>query len=147
MTTANTAAAITAPYADGQTWTRNDADGETVQLLDEIDASDADIVAYSEPDADWKVATFADGSMVLLTESWWAVLVADGMDGNGDRRWTELNPAAVVTNDDIAALSTEAAAAGDEAQVALCTAALIGDTDARRECARVIADAAAQAAE
>lgn len=44
----------------------------------------------------------------------------------------------------IRALRTEAGAAGDSAQAAICTRALDGDADARRECARVIADAAAQ---
>jgi hypothetical protein len=48
----------------------------------------------------------------------------------------------MVTNTQIEALSTEAANAGDLAQVALCTAALAGDADARAECERVIAAAA-----
>ena len=45
----------------------------------------------------------------------------------------------------IRALRSEAGVAGDLAQVAICDRALAGDADARRECARVIADAAAQA--
>ena len=42
----------------------------------------------------------------------------------------------------VAALQDEANEAGDFAQAALCTSALDGDTEARAECARVIADAA-----
>ena len=61
-----------------------------------------------------------------------------------DGEW-EIEPDDGYADADIQALSDEAAAAGDEAQVALCAAALDGDTDARRECARVIAEAAAQA--
>jgi hypothetical protein len=52
----------------------------------------------------------------------------------------------VTTAAQIETLRAEAAAAGDEAQVDVCTAALEGDADARRECARVIAEADAQAA-
>lgn len=52
---------------------------------------------------------------------------------------------ATITDDQIAALSTEAAQAGDLAQVDICQAALEGDETARAKCARVIADAAAQA--
>lgn len=44
----------------------------------------------------------------------------------------------------IEALSTEAASAGDMAQVAICDRALAGDAEAVAECARVIADATAQ---
>ncbi len=61
-----------------------------------------------------------------------------------DIRVTEIAPA--VTADQIRALMTEAAAAGDAAQVEMCEDAL-ADVDggkARAECARVIADAAAQ---
>ena len=45
----------------------------------------------------------------------------------------------------IAALQSEAGAAGDLAMVAICEAALAGDEAASAECARVIADAQAQA--
>lgn len=48
-----------------------------------------------------------------------------------------------VTNEQIDALRTEAGTAGDAAQVALCERALAGDEEAREECARVIAEAAA----
>ena len=47
-------------------------------------------------------------------------------------------------NSRISALSTEAAAAGDLAQVRICEAALAGDATALTECERVLADAAAQ---
>ena len=50
-----------------------------------------------------------------------------------------------ITYAQIEALATEAHAAGDVAQVDLCRAALEGDETARAACARVIADAAAQA--
>jgi len=50
-----------------------------------------------------------------------------------------------ITRAQIAALRSEAGVAGDLAQVAICDRALAGDAEARRECARVIADAAAQA--
>lgn len=46
--------------------------------------------------------------------------------------------------DDLAPLRVEAAAAGDLAMVELCDAALDGDPDALAECARALADAAAQ---
>ena len=49
-----------------------------------------------------------------------------------------------MTRDAILALRTEAAAAGDTQQVAVCDAALDRDPHALAECARVIADAAAQ---
>jgi hypothetical protein len=45
---------------------------------------------------------------------------------------------------DIATLRNEAATAGDEEMVILCKRALAGDTEARSEVERVIADAAAQ---
>lgn len=48
-----------------------------------------------------------------------------------------------ITTEQIEALRTEAGAAGDSKQVELCTRALDGDADARRECATVIALAAA----
>lgn len=50
-----------------------------------------------------------------------------------------------ITDAQIETLRTEAGAAGDRAQVALCTAALNGDTAAREACAEVIAEAQAQA--
>jgi len=50
-----------------------------------------------------------------------------------------------VTDDQIIALANEAALAGDTAQRELCDAALEGDEGARAECARVIAEAEAQA--
>jgi hypothetical protein len=49
------------------------------------------------------------------------------------------------TDTQIKALQIEASEAGDHAQAYICARALIGDADARAECARVIADA--QAAE
>jgi len=49
-----------------------------------------------------------------------------------------------ITDEQIEALRDEAGSAGDNAQVALCDRALDGDDEARAECARVIADAAAQ---
>jgi hypothetical protein len=48
-----------------------------------------------------------------------------------------------ITDAQIAALRDEAGQAGDDAQVKICTAALDGDTAARSECERVIADATA----
>lgn len=50
-----------------------------------------------------------------------------------------------ITDEQIEALSTEAASAGDLEQVAICERALAGDDAARAECALVIGDAAAQA--
>ena len=55
-----------------------------------------------------------------------------------DRIFSEL------TNRRIAALSNEAAEAGDLVQVEICTAALEGDPTARREVARVLADCEAR---
>lgn len=49
-----------------------------------------------------------------------------------------------ITNEQITALRREAGAAGDTAMVAVCDRALAGSARARRECARVIADAEAQ---
>lgn len=49
-----------------------------------------------------------------------------------------------VTDEQITALRNEAATAGDLAQVAVCDRALAGSRRARRECARIIADAEAQ---
>ena len=51
--------------------------------------------------------------------------------------------AAETTTEQLQQLRTEAAGAGDLAQVALCDAALAGDDAAMARCARVIADAAA----
>jgi hypothetical protein len=50
-----------------------------------------------------------------------------------------------ITDTQIHALRTEAAAAGDLDQVTICDRALEGDIAARIECARVIADAVAMA--
>lgn len=47
-----------------------------------------------------------------------------------------------ITDEQIRTLRTEAGAAGDDEQVAICTAALNGVLAARVECARVIAEAA-----
>lgn len=52
-----------------------------------------------------------------------------------------------LTDRQIIALRTEAGSAGDAEQIAICDRALDGDRDARAECARVIADADAMAAE
>ena len=50
-----------------------------------------------------------------------------------------------ITDEQITALSAEAAQAGDLEMVNICNCALLlGDGNARAECARVIADAAAQ---
>lgn len=51
-----------------------------------------------------------------------------------------------ITDNQIEAMSIEAGQAGDAAQVAICQRALDGDSAARAECARVIADAQAQQA-
>lgn len=51
-----------------------------------------------------------------------------------------------VSDDQIRQLRTEAGAAGDREQVALCDRALAGDAAARAECAEVIGDAAREAA-
>ena len=51
-----------------------------------------------------------------------------------------------VTDEQIAGLRGAAGCAGDSAQVALCTAALAGDAEARRRCAEVIDAAQAMAA-
>lgn len=50
----------------------------------------------------------------------------------------------ITTDKQIEQLRSEAAAAGDDKQVALCDQALRGNVAARVECERVIADAAAQ---
>ena len=50
----------------------------------------------------------------------------------------------LVTEAALEALRGEAASAGDDAQVTTCDRALAGDADARRACARVIAEAIAQ---
>ena len=52
-----------------------------------------------------------------------------------------------ITDADIRALRSEAAAAGDSKQVAVCDRALRGDKRARSECERVILDARAQLGE
>lgn len=49
-----------------------------------------------------------------------------------------------ITTEAVQALRDEAGSAGDLEQVAICTAAMNGDAGARDECARVIAEAAAQ---
>lgn len=65
----------------------------------------------------------------------------------GNELWDEWcsNGAMVtqITDAQIEALRTEAGAAGDSAQVAICDRAREGDESARAECARVIANAAA----
>lgn len=48
-----------------------------------------------------------------------------------------------VTDEQIATLRSEAAAAGDDAQVRICDRALDGDDSARAECVRVICEAGA----
>jgi hypothetical protein len=50
-----------------------------------------------------------------------------------------------VTDEQIAGLRDAAGCAGDSAQVALCTAALAGDVEARRRCAQAIDAAQAMA--
>jgi hypothetical protein len=47
------------------------------------------------------------------------------------------------TDDQISKLRTESASAGDGEAVAMCDAALSGDSDAAEEVARMIADSAA----
>lgn len=49
-----------------------------------------------------------------------------------------------ITTEQIQTLRSEAAEAGDAKQVEICDRAIDGDAAAIRECARVIADAAAQ---
>jgi hypothetical protein len=49
-----------------------------------------------------------------------------------------------ITTEQIAALRTEAGAAGDMEMVAVCDRALAGDEAARAECGQAIDDAAAQ---
>lgn len=49
-----------------------------------------------------------------------------------------------ITDEQIETLATEAGAAGDSEQVAICERALAGDDSARVECVRVIRDAEAQ---
>jgi hypothetical protein len=50
-----------------------------------------------------------------------------------------------ITDEQIEALSTEAGAAGDLEQVAICRHALAGDERAKAECVRAIRDAEARA--
>lgn len=58
---------------------------------------------------------------------------------DGGTEWVDARLVSVaVTDSDIEQLSEEAGAAGDSAQLALCTAALAGDDVARAECERVI---------
>ncbi len=68
--------------------------------------------------------------------------------GAGETGWQERETMStkietIITDEQIKALRTEARSAGDAAQVRICNDALSGDDDARVECARVIADAAA----
>ena len=58
-----------------------------------------------------------------------------------DPRWTLDAPEFL---DRVRALFGEAAAAGDEAQIDICSAALAGSVTARLECARVMREAEAQ---
>ena len=67
---------------------------------------------------------------------------------SGDE-WTQVLARATpsnVTDEQIAGLRDAAGCAGDSAQVALCTAALAGDREARRRCAEAIDAAQAMAA-
>lgn len=57
----------------------------------------------------------------------------------GDKKMTT-----TITDTQIEQLRTEAGQAGDHLQVAICDRAIEGDEQTRAECARVIADAAAQ---
>jgi hypothetical protein len=76
-----------------------------------------------------------DGLAVRLVDQ-----VASGYVGDDGPWW--------ISNDDIAVLGQEAAAAGDTEQVELCRAALEdGDEDARALCVSAIADARIRAAE
>jgi len=70
----------------------------------------------------------------------------DGETGEHEEvETTAVHPQATITDEQIEALRTEAGAAGDLDQVAICDRALLeGDAEARAECARVIADAEAQ---
>jgi hypothetical protein len=70
------------------------------------------------------------------------VLAAERARGETAMRTTTTE----ITDDQIERLQQEAAQAGDSAQVAICERAMTGDDDARRECQRVVADAAAQRA-
>jgi len=69
------------------------------------------------------------------------VLTAIGGDAMGRNAWA----IDVVSPRKIKTLRSEAAEAGDMAQVAICDRAVDGDREAILECARVMADVAAQA--
>lgn len=62
-----------------------------------------------------------------------------------DEWCSEGRAATQITDAQIEALRTEAGAAGDSGQVAICDRALDGNESARAECARVIGDAVAMA--
>lgn len=61
-------------------------------------------------------------------------------DEDGRVVYVDGGPDAGISDSDIAELEQAAANAGDSAQVSLCEAALEDDSDARRECVRVILD-------
>lgn len=109
-------------------WRRNDTQtvfGYTgMPLTDGVQAHEARAVAQRMADE--------------RAESVWLSLSEDH-DGPGE----EIKPRDA-EHCAIETLRSEAAAAGDMAQVEVCDAALRGDTDAIAECERVIADAAAQ---
>jgi hypothetical protein len=81
-------------------------------------------VDHADGNTTW---TLEDGTIIVASGS--TVTVARPID---------------MSDDDIRALRTEAAAAGDYEQADLCDRALSGDNEARTECARVIREAAAQ---
>lgn len=75
------AATVTAPYSDGQTWTRRDEDGDRVHLRDELDGT---VLVYRRPEtlhtSELEVREFADGSLIALCGDFWD-LVAESGDG------------------------------------------------------------------
>ena len=78
-----------------------------------------------------------------------AISARDGVivsrDGEGSCQGSDRNRGeTMITDSQIRDLSTEAASAGDIKQVAICQRALNGSQRARRECARVIREAAGQ---
>lgn len=119
-------------------------------------ANVADLIRRSETHdeiahADWTpelaraLAAECDDSCDLGSEiQYWAD--APDSDGNDGKMAWRVHLHGAVTDMQIKALRSEAGSAGDLEQVAICDRALRGDDDARAECARVIADAAAQVA-
>lgn len=76
-TTKTLAALLTAPYADGQTWTRTDEVGERIRLIDEVEAvTTREFRRVPSPGAsDFEIRTFADGSLIAFVGSYWDLVV------------------------------------------------------------------------